>query len=217
MTLQVENRIPGWRLHVARLDLEPGSHELVMGTAIKGALSRLHRRFPDGIAGEDTAVGAVRESLGCDGCTRQACRPSSERLAARLLAGESYSRSFLSREFRDVLTLRMMLPWGVMDTADLGAPLVYRRGEPGESVEDHGKIVDLEGLPILTDGRKIVSSPCTSHDEDALREDSPSVIFVSYTPMSVWRTIQARTYLSQLIWMSWAYRFAEERAFKPME
>jgi len=217
VTLRVENRIPGWRLHVAQLSLEPGSHEQVLGLAIRGTLAKLRRRFPQGLHGDDDAVRAIHDALGCDGCRRSGCRPTSERLAASILEGAEYERSFPAREFRDILSLRMMLPWGMMDTDKARFPLIYRLGEAGESVMDHGETVDLQGVPILTAGENILSSPCTMHDVEQLDPASDSVVMVSYTPMSVWRTIQARTYLSQLIWMSWAFKFDEERAFKPQE
>lgn len=215
--LRVENRVPGWRLHVAQLTLEPGSHEQVLGLAIRGAVAGLRRRFPDGLHGQDEAIRAIHDALGCEGCKRHGCRPTSERLAGAILDGAEYERSFPAREFRDIVALRMMLPWGIMDTDSVRFPLVYRLGEAGETVPDQGELVDLEAVPVLTDGETIVSSPCTMHDVERLDPESKSVVMVSYTPMSVWRTIQARTTLSQLIWMSWAFKFAEERAFKPQE
>ena len=54
--------------------------------------------------------------------------------------------------------------------------------------------------------------------EDAtMAKDASNVIMISYTPMSIYREFTARTELARMVWMTWIFKFVEERAYLPKE
>ncbi len=208
--LDVFNRVPNWRLHMAHLSLAPDYSEQVLDVAIKGAKTRVRKRFEKTPWEDEPTLCALREALGPD----QQC--TSECLAREILDGGEFPRAaHPGVEFRDLLALRTMLPWSVMEARQVLFPMQYRLGEAGETGEQRGQEVDLEGLPVLADGRGVVASPCCSHDAARLTDDAQEVVLVAYTPMSIAQEFTARTELGRLMWMTWVFRFESEKAFKP--
>jgi hypothetical protein len=201
---------PGWRLHLAHLALEDGSHEQVLGVIQRGTLAKLRKTFPEQDVSGHRNIGAVRDALG-DGRPRA----TSERLAARVVGGSPVGSGSTVRTFGDLLTLRTLLPWTFVDARKVLFPLKFRLGEAGETGTSQGEPVDLEGVPLLADGRGIVASVCTDPDRTRLDEDAQEVIAVCYTPLAVSREFEARTELARMVWTTWAYRFVAEKAYRP--
>ncbi len=207
--LDVFNQVPGWRLHMAHLSLTDDYSDQVLDVAVKGAVSRVKRRF-DGVAfGDDPTVRALGEVLD------DPHEPTCDALARSILEGEAFPRAHPGVEFRDILALRTQLPWSVMDARTVLFPMAFRSGKPGETGEHLGREVDLEGVPVLADGKGIVASPCSCHRADRMSDETRDVVVVCYTPMSIARDFTARTELGRLMWMTWVFKFESEKAFKP--
>ena len=201
------NQLPGWRLHMAHLSLANDYSDQVMDVAVRGAVNRVKRRF-EGVPVEDEpTVSALRQVLETP--------TTSELFARSILNGEPFPRAHPGLEFRDILALRTMLPWSVMDARQVLFPMQYRLGKPGETGEHRGSEVELEGLPVLADGRGVLASPCCYHDIDRMTDDAHEVILVCYTPMSIAQDFTSRTELGRLMWMTWTFKFEAEKAFKP--
>jgi DNA/RNA-binding domain of Phe-tRNA-synthetase-like protein len=120
-------------------------------------------------------------------------------------------------QFRDILSLRTLLPWTVVDAESLLFPLVFRPGGKGETLQIDGATVNLHGVPLLTHAKGYVGSPCSTQGDETITSDTTQVIMVCYTPLSIAREYTARTELARLVWMTWAFQFIMERAFRPME
>ncbi len=215
--LDLFNRVPGWRLHMAHLSLEPGDHERVFDVAIKGTLASIRRRFPAGAIAPDATLDAVRTALEVHAGGPAPLPATSEQFIGEILGGSVIPRRHPALVFRDLLLARTRLPWSVFDARKVLLPMMYRLGEPGEADRDRGIEVSLENVPLLCDGNGIVASPCTYHGEARIVDDTTQVIVVCYTPMSIAREYTARTELARLVWMTWAFKFVEERAFRPPE
>ena len=208
--LDLFNDIPGWRLHLAHLALEPGCHEQVLEVITRGTMARVHKRFPDGSMAGDGNVEAVREALG----GREGLA-TSERLAREILDGRSLPQGHPGQVLCDVLALRTLLPWSVMDAEKVLLPLKFRAGQGAESGRYGDEVVDLVDRPLLTDGEGIVASPCASGAGSGMSPETTQVIVVCYTPLAVAKKFEARTELARVIWTTWAFRFVTEKAFKP--
>jgi DNA/RNA-binding domain of Phe-tRNA-synthetase-like protein len=208
--LDVFNQVPNWRLHMAHLSLAPDYSDQVLDVAVKGVKTRVRKRFEKASWEDEPTLCALREALGPD-------QPAtSERLAREILDGGEFPRAkHPGVEFRDLLALRTMLPWSVMDARQVLFPMQYRLGKAGETGEQRGEEVALEGLPVLADGRGVVASPCCCHDLARMTDDAQEVILVCYTPMSIAQAFTARTELGRLMWMTWVFKFECEKAFKP--
>lgn len=207
--LDVFNQVPRWRLHMAHLSLTDDYSDQVLDVAVKGAVSRVKRRF-DGIDfGADPTVRALGDVLD------EQHEPTSDVLARSILAGEDFPRAHPGIEFRDILALRTQLPWSVMDAHNVLFPMAFRMGKTGETGEHLGREVDLEGVPVLADGKGIVASPCCCHRADRMGDETRDVIVVCYTPMSIAQDFTARKELGRLMWMTWVFKFEAEKAFKP--
>lgn len=215
--LDVFNQLSQWRLHMAHLALEPGTHDEVRTVAIKGTQAAVRRRYPDGSLDDDKTVLATRQALQ-ESCAVEKPLPSIvEELAASIAGGAPFPPSTPVLEFRDLLALRTMLPWSIIDAANVQFPLMFRLGEPGETVQSRGQAVDVEGLPVIASGSVPICSPCTHQDEETLSDATTEVILICYTPMTIYREFVARKELARLVWMTWIFKFVEERAFLPQE
>ncbi len=199
---------PGWRLHMAHLALEQGSHEQVLEVMIRGTVARVNQRYGDhGLDGQAN-VCALRDALGDT-------LASSEQLVAALLAGGSFPGGDTAEVFRDLLAARTLLPWSLMDARRVRFPMKFRLGEQGETGTLAGREVELEGLPLLTDGDGVVGSPCCDCCDERTHAGASEVILVCYTPLAVSRQFDARTELARMVWTTWAFRFVSEKAFRP--
>ncbi len=215
--LDVFNQLSQWRLHMAHLALESGSHDEVRAVAIKGTQAAVRRRYPNGSLDDDNTVVATRRALQ-ECCATETVLPSIvEELASKIANGEPFPSTTPVLDFRDLLALRTMLPWSIIDAANVLFPLVFRLGEPGETVRSRGREIDVEGLPVLADGSGPLCSPCTHQDEESLSDSTTEVILICYTPMTIYREFVARKELARLVWMTWIFKFVEERAFLPQE
>lgn len=215
--LKIQNHMPGWRLCMGHLVQTEGSHSGVLDLAIKGTLAGFGRRVAGLSLDADPTVRAVRESLGeCSGHTA-ARAPTSERLASRIMEEGSFPRTaHLALDFCNLLALRTMLPWSVVDATAVEFPMTFRPGEAGEKVLDGDEEVDLCSLPVIVDeSGGVRCCPCTDPGDSLLGQDTSQVLLFCFTPLSVAHEYTARKQLSQLVSLTWAFRFVEARAYRP--
>ncbi len=215
--LDLFNKVPGWRLHLAHLGLAAGDHDPVLDVARRGSLATLRRRFPDGDLGSDATIVTVREALRAGGSPWDPPRSSAERILDRVLDGGSLETGHPALQLRDILVLRTLLPWTVIDAESLLFPLVFRRGEKGETAQVDGAAISLQGLPMLTHAGGAAGTPCAPLGDETITDDTTQVVLVCYTPLSIAREYTARTELARLVWMTWAFQFIMERAYRPVE
>ena len=206
-----EVRIPGWCLHVAHM-VAAEERELgnVMDVAVNGAFAHITRLCPQGeLTGSPTIV-AFRDELRSIGVEPEASRPSSELLIDQFLAAGEVIRGSLAWEFLAVLVCRSKTPWSVVDRQCLRPPLEFRFGEPGETIPDQSGLFDCIGLPVLADSEGAKTSPWTCGLPEEL-EGCSEPVFISYLPKSLFRTINPKGHLGQVVWLTWAYHFVFER------
>jgi hypothetical protein len=204
-------RLPGWRIHVADMMLSEG-RDLgnVMNVAVKGALDHLLRCHRDGKLEESRTILAIRESLRRIGIDPTETPPCTESLIWSFLRNKEIPRGSLAWEFLAVLTAKSHAPWSALCRDDLHPPLVFRRGEPGESIPTPDGTFECEGLPVLADQDGIKASPWThGAPEDLEGCDEP--VFVCYVPEELFRKIEPKSHMGRAVWLTWAYRFRFER------
>jgi hypothetical protein len=191
--------LPGWRLHVAQLTARPG-RDLgnVMEMAIEGAFKHLQRSFPDGDLARSETVTLVREHLGRLGIDSKANPPCSELLISGFIAANGISRGSLAWEYLAVLTAKSQAPWTVLDRGNLKPPLRFTSGE--------------RGLPVLEDQNGVVDSPWIATSPADL-ESCSDPVFICYLPEELFRTIDPKSHLGRVVWLTFAFQFIFERSF----
>ncbi len=207
------NELVGWRLNVAFLRLVNSYARSVLAIAIEGTVERFRRKHTLESIAANKVVQEVRSLMGC------ACPfvSSFETLAQRILEGGGISLDRPAEAFRDILSLKSLVPWSVMAFAKLKLPLTFRTGMPGDVWKGPSSWLNLEGYPVLRDEKSVVASPVI-FDEGALVEaDCYEILLVCYAPATMAREVNAKGHLGQLVHMSAVYRFIEERAFLPKE
>jgi hypothetical protein len=191
--------VPGWRLHVAQLYRSEG-RELgnVMEMAVEGAFKHLSRTCPDGNLGKSETIMSLRERLLQLGIDSTANPPCSELLIAGFIAAGGIPRGSLSWEYLAVLTAKSQAPWIVLDRGNLRPPLRFIPGE--------------RGLPALEDQDGVVGSPW-SEPTPADLEGCTDPVFICCLPEELFRTIDPKSHLGRVVWLTWAFCFAFERSF----
>jgi hypothetical protein len=191
--------LPNWRLHLSLMKLrENREMGAVMEVAVKGALARIAKRFPDKTLETDKLVRTYREGLESCGLNSEQAVPCSETLITRILETGTFPRGSLPWEFVALLMINSGAPWTVLDAERIAAPLTFRQGENGLP-----ELVDASGMscgPWSLD-------PCLEFDEGT------NLLFVCYLPKSIARKVSPKTHLGHLVWMTWAYEFVLEKSF----
>ncbi len=202
-------RAPRWRLLVSHLRLRQ-DRDLgnVMDTAVKGALAELGRSLPGGRLDRSPAILALRQSLRSLGVDLDGATPCSEQLLAALLASPRAARGCLAWEFLNILTIRSLAPWSVLDRTHLVPPLEFRAGRAGERLP--ATACAGEGLPLLVDAAGVKASPWTCPAPEEL-EGLNEPVFVCYLPEDLFRVVEPKSHMGKLVWLTWAYRFVQQR------
>jgi len=191
--------LPGWRLHVAQLYLSEG-RELggVMDMAIEGAYKHLLRSCPDGDLDRSETLFTIREGLQHLGIDSKATPPCSEQLLSSCIAANAIPRGSLAWEFLTVLTVKSQAPWTVIDRRRLQPPLHFKLGE--------------DGLPMLVDQEGVKGNPWLAPAPTDLA-DCTDPVFICYLPEALFRSIDPKSHLGRVVWLTFAFRFAFERSF----
>jgi len=132
------------------------------------------------VPGVEEARGLYK-SLGIDPTKT---RPSSEALLRRALKGEPlYSINTLV-DALNLASLRLQLSFGLYDLDRVEPPVTLRRGQPGESYEGIRKgPVNVEGRPVLTDGRGPFGNPTSDSARTCVTLDTRRAFVVAFAPV----------------------------------
>lgn len=127
------------------------------------------------------AIAALRDLYRRMGKDPSRYRGSPEALLRRALAGKPLYRISNVVDAINVVSLETMLPIGLYDTAKLSGPLVFRRGEDGETYRGIGKDeLNLAGLPVLADDAGPFGSPTSDSERTCITLDAREVLAVVF-------------------------------------
>jgi DNA/RNA-binding domain of Phe-tRNA-synthetase-like protein len=177
----VEHRLAGWRLAWTRLERSAGAAEAAAG--LRRAVAEACRREQrlDTLAA-DPACAAVRRLFRDAGTDPTRYRPSSEALIRRLLKGEELPAIHPLVDLNNALSVTLAVPACVMPVGAFAAPVVLRRGEPGERMESLRGDFDLAGKPLLADPEGPFGTPITDSRRVKVGEASAEAWMVAYLP-----------------------------------
>ena len=211
------NKLKGWRLHFAWLRLTDGDHEAVLRIAIDGTVSIFRKKFFAGSYVDEPIVCSTRLLLMSGGLSRKRCVSSFELLAKRVLDSQGIQSEKPGVVFRDLLSLKSMTPWSIMDISQVSFPLVFRMGREEDGLNRDERNSNLKEYPVLCDRHGRVWTPITLADEadiDALCRD---ILLVCYAPIEQTREVAPKSHLGRMVHMTQSFRFVMERAFLPEE
>jgi DNA/RNA-binding domain of Phe-tRNA-synthetase-like protein len=211
------NKLKGWRLHFAWLRLTDREHEAVLRIAIDGTVSIFQKKFFDNPYMDEPVVCSVRSLLTDGGLSKERCVSSFELLAKRVFDGQGIQAEKPGVVFRDLLSLKSMCPWSVMDISRVSFPLVFRMGRKGEMLGQANGNSSLNGCPVLSDKVGKIWTPITLTDETDIDASCSDILLVCYSPIEQTREVAAKTHLGSMVHMTQSFRFVIERAFLPKE
>jgi len=200
--------VPGWRLHLASLSVTPDRDKgNVMDLATSGAFRTLQGAGDTDESGMSLLLREYWSQVGLD---PSEFPPSSEQLVQRALEQGGIDRGCLAWEFLSILVLKSGVPWAALDRRVLHTPLVYRLGEPGESLPTDRGDVSCVGLPVLADSEAVRAAPWALGSADDLVDADP-VVFVCFLPQDMFRRVNPKSVLGRAVWLTWVYRFVFEK------
>ena len=134
---------------------------------------------PSEVPGLDVARRIYR-SLGIDPTK---IRPSSEALLRRVIRGKPFPRVNTLVDTVNLLSLRLLLCYGLYDRATLRPPLAFRLGAPGDGYAGIRKDrVNLEGRPALFDAEGPFGNPTSDSDRAKITLETTSALVVCFGP-----------------------------------
>jgi DNA/RNA-binding domain of Phe-tRNA-synthetase-like protein len=209
------NNLKGWRLHFAWLRLNEGNHEAILRIAIEATISIFKQKFSDSSYIDDPIVHSTRSLLISGGLAKEKCKTSFELLAKRVLAGKSIKTEKPGVVFRDLLSLKSMTPWSILDINQISFPLIFRLGKEKETLSEDNRNFNLKGCPVLCDKDGKLYTPMTHGDEEEITESCQDILLVCYAPIKRAKEVAAKTHLGNMVHMTRAFRIVMERAFLP--
>ena len=110
-------------------------------------------------------------------------RPSNEALLRRALKGEALYRIHTLVDALNLSSLRYQLPFGLYDADRIVAPVLLRKGSPGEAYDGIRKgSVNVEGRPVLVDAEGPFGNPTSDSARTCITEATRSALVVGYAP-----------------------------------
>lgn len=170
----------GVAVHLGLLSTHVAPEPRGLDQALDEAVRKARERARDGAASvpEIKAARAAYKRCGKD---PSRYRPASEALLRRVLKGEAPPRVNPVVDVNNLLSLETGLAMGVYDTARLEPPLLLRIGQATDAYEGIGRgALNVEGLPVLADGRGPVGSPTSDSTRAAVTEAVTDVLLVIY-------------------------------------
>ena len=209
------NQLEGWRLHFAWLKLTKGDRAAVLRVAFDGAVSIFQKRFSDASYMDDPVVRSTRSILKSGGLSKENSRSSFEILAEKIIGGRGIQSEKPGVIFRDILSLKSMASWSVMDVSRIAFPVTFRLGREREMLIQNGGTLNLKGHPVLCDTVGRMWTPTTLPDETDLHPSCPDILLVCYAPLERAREVAAKSHLGRIVHMTQAFRFVMAQAFLP--
>jgi DNA/RNA-binding domain of Phe-tRNA-synthetase-like protein len=175
------------RLGVLTLDgvsVREGDPALV--AEVDGACAGLRTRYAGIPSGDVPGVEDARGLYKALGIDPTKTRPSNEALLRRALKGEALYRINSLVDALNLASLQTQLPFGLYDLAKLEAPVVLRRGAPGEGYEGIRKgAVNVEGRPVLVDARGPFGNPTSDSARTCISLETTRALVVLYAPAAI--------------------------------
>ena len=209
------NNLTGWRLHFAWLRLNEGDHEDVLRMASEAAVTIFRRKFSNISYSDDPIVRSIHSLLMSGGLPKDKCLTSFELLAQRVLSGNGIRSQKPGVLFRDLLSLKSMAPWGIMDILQVRFPITFRMGREEETLREDGNSLSLKGCPVLCDKTRRLFTPMTLSDGDQVASSCQDILLVCFAPIERAREVAAKSHVGSMVHMTQAFRFVMERAFLP--
>lgn len=209
------NKLKGWRLHFAWLKITEGTHEAVLRIALDGAVTIFQKRFSDNSYMDDPVVRSTQSILRNSGLSEENSRSSFEILAEKVIGGRNIQSEKPAVIFRDILTLKSMAPWSVMDVSHVSFPVTFRLGREEEMLIQNGITLNMKGHPVLCDTAGRMWTPTTLPDETDLHPSCPDILLVCYAPLERAREVAAKSHLGRIVHMTQTFRFVMAQAFLP--
>lgn len=197
-SIQVHFELEGWMLFFAHLERLPGADEGLAALRRETAGRARERLRLDNLANQP-AVAALRRLFRAAGCDPTRYRPSSEALLRRVLKGAELPAISPLVDINNCLSLELTVPCCVMAADSVEPPYVLRRGRPGESYESLKGPFNLEGKPLLVDGRGPCDAPITGSQRVKIGADTQQAWLVAYLPLGVITAEKARETVSALL------------------
>lgn len=192
------HELEGWCLFWAALRPRPGAAAALPAlrreVAARARASHTLERLS-----EHPTVTALRRLYRQAGCDPTRYRPSSEALLRRLLKGEELPEIHPLVDLNNCLSAELAVPACVMDVRYLSPPFVLRAGRTGETYESLRGPFNLEGKPLLVDGKGPCDTPITGGVRVKVRDDSHEVWLVAYMPADVLTAECAQGALARLL------------------
>jgi len=178
---ELEGRV---RLGLARLDgVTVRASDPVLAAEIAAYGDELRRLYPDSRSAEVPGAAEARARYKDLGLDPTKVRPSNEALLRRVLKGESLYCVNTLVDGLNLCSLRAQLPFGLYDLDRVEPPVTLRRGQPSETYEGIRKgVVNVEGRPVLVDGRGPFGNPTSDSSRTAISLGTRRALVVVYAP-----------------------------------
>jgi DNA/RNA-binding domain of Phe-tRNA-synthetase-like protein len=161
----------------ARVATEPASAAL--WAEMEEAAARMAARMAEPAA--EPPIAALRALYKALGKEPSRYRGSPEALLRRVRAGKELYRIHNVVDVVNLVSLATLLPIGLYDRARLAPPVVFRRGEPGETYDGIGKeSLNLDGLPVLSDAGGPFGSPTSDSRRSMITEEAREIFAVVF-------------------------------------
>lgn len=177
--LEVEHRLPGWRLVWQRLELVDAG---AAAAARERATQLARDRYALPTLAEVPVVVAMRRLFRQAGVDPTRYRPSSEALLRRLLKGDELPAINPLVDVNNCVSVALAVPCCVMAEGSIGEVVTLRGGEAGERMDSLRGPFDLEGKPLLADAAGPFGTPITDSHRVAIQPSTTRATMVAYLP-----------------------------------
>jgi len=195
---EIEKVLDGWTLFLAGLERADADDERLVALRIRVA-ERARERFDVKTLADDPTVAALRRLFKEAGTDPSRYRPSSEALLRRLLKGGELPAISPLVDLNNCLSAELAVPCCVMEEGTFGGPLVWRRGEAGESYQSLKGPFKLEGRPLLCDASGPLDTPITGNEKVKVTAETTRAWLVAYLPSVAITQERARETLEWLV------------------
>lgn len=158
-----------------------GKPSASLGQALRLEAELRVEALDDAPVSEVPAIAAARRALKALGTDPSRYRVSSEALMRRLVQGKALYRINTVVDTNNLVSLHTGLAAGSYRLDALQAPLVLRKGRPGESYAAIGRgAFNLENLPVLADAQGPFGSPTSDSARSMITLEADRVLMVLY-------------------------------------
>ncbi len=178
---EVIKELPGWILFWARLELAPGSEELLAGLRAEVVSNARTRLVMENLSAHPP-IAALRKLFRNAGCDPTRYRISSEALLRRILKGEELPALSPMVDLNNCLSVELAVPCCVMREGSFTPPLVLRAGRDNESYISLRGPFNLAGKPLLADAAGPLDTPITGNEKVKVTPETEVAWLVAYLP-----------------------------------